>query len=242
MPWGMPGDGGCGCAARAKPHRSFICTAPRPPLSRRCGLGCHLVLLEVSLHRSAVLSAQSPEQGQPQHPEQCALHLPGAEGPSCDAAGSGELLFMGRLRAAPGGSPGPPAPLCKREQGRAAEPKGRQGSCEPSPPAAGTCSGCQTARTRAQPAAGPGPSAGPSAPGCGAAARGAAGAGGSGLAGCPISAAQGGVPVSCRQWRMPAWSRPKLWAPLGAPAGPSALPKSLHRPRDHLGWPHRPPG
>lgn len=98
------------------------------------GLG-HLVLLEVSLDRNAVLGVQCPKQGQPQDAEQCDLHGKGEPSRAeswRQSAAVLESLASPYLWPGVAGAPGepalpPPVPLCKQEQDTALEPKGKHG-------------------------------------------------------------------------------------------------------------------
>lgn len=76
----------------------------------------HLVLLEVSLDRNAVLGVQCPEQGQPQDAEQCGLH--GKAGLSRELEAEAavlESLSSPYLWAGAAGAPGsqPCLPSCR---------------------------------------------------------------------------------------------------------------------------------
>lgn len=83
--WEVPSMGGCICTgaslalhppAPPPPHVFRARIPPNTPNLHRGDAGWpgHLVLLEVSLDRNAVLGVQCPEQGQAQDGEQCGLH------------------------------------------------------------------------------------------------------------------------------------------------------------------------
>lgn len=132
---------------QCKPGPSSTCTTPSshfrhkdppntPNLQRGdAGWPGHLVLLEVSLDRNAVLGVQCPEQGQPQDAEQCGLH--GKAEPSRaeswrQSAAVPESLSSPYLWAGVAGAPGepalpPPRAVMQAGAGQSTKAKGQAG-------------------------------------------------------------------------------------------------------------------